>query len=462
MMRSLTPKKTFLTFPRLAAAEKRVRSSFPDPLSTTKNQDPSTPPRSAAPVGMTKWVLPIANPLTTIVSGILLLFLFTTLSFSQSVPTNWTEAARELARQIAEKVGTPSNVSLTVKSVSELSRSDEGTIKYAVESQLSAAGMRIVKPEQSVADIKLNLSRNIEGWLWVAELRHGNNSEVLLIPVVTREGGALTGVLSAVTLHKTLIWAQPDATQVLDVAALGAGPNPNSLLVLDSSMVSLYRMQSLHWELQQAQPIPRSRPWPRDLRGRIMMGHDRKFEVYLPAMKCTGSADSGLTMECHQSDDPWPLTASSDGPRGFFSSRNFFTAAVNAGGGTVMPFFSVFPVTSTNNPLLYAQVNDSLGYGSDPRNGALAATVGSDIAGIKSSCGTGWQQLETAAGDYTQPDSIKAGDTSGGTTIFTAPVDFPGPVTALWTATDASTAIAVSKNLSTGRYEAYSISVNCR
>src|SRR5579859_282939 len=208
---------------------------------------------------------------------------------AQSTPTNWTEAARELARQVSEKAGSPSSISLTIKNSSSLSAGDVAEIRHTVETQLSSSGMRIVKPDQSVADVQLTLSQNVQGWLWVAEIHHGTSSEAALIPVFTRLAPPLPGVANTITLHKTFLWAQPDATPVLDVAVLGGGSNPNALLVLDSSMVSLYHAQQSHWELEQSQPIARSKPWPRDLRGRLLVGHDRKFEAYLPGMKCSGS-----------------------------------------------------------------------------------------------------------------------------------------------------------------------------
>jgi hypothetical protein len=319
-----------------------------------------------------------------------------------------------------------------------------------------------VKPEQSVADVRLTLSRNVQEWLWVAEVRHGNSNDVLLVPVLTRQAGSLTGVSSAITLHKTLIWAEPDARPVLDVAVLSGGSNPNALLVLDSSMVSLYRMQSSHWELQQAQPIPRSRPWPRDVRGRMIMGHDRKFEAYLPGMKCAGSADSGLTMECRQTDDPWPLGASDDGPRAFLGARNFFTGAMSSGAGNAGPFFSAAPAQSdSKGSLLLAGTDGTVGLNSSPGTGMRG--WGSDLVGIRSECGHNWQVLLSGAGDDTQADFVRAGEAEGSTVVpVSPPLDFAGPITALWTAADGNSAIAVCKNLGTGKYEAYSVSISCR
>jgi hypothetical protein len=41
------------------------------------------------------------------------------------------------------------------------------------------------------------------------------------------------------------------------------------------------------------------------------------------------------------------------------------------------------------------------------------------------------------------------------------PVEFNGAITALWTDSDGTGAIAVSQNSETGRYEAYRLSIVC-
>ncbi|HTC95518.1 MAG TPA: hypothetical protein VK699_18890 [Terriglobales bacterium] len=380
---------------------------------------------------------------------------------AQSIPTNWTEAARELARQISEKAGSPSSISLTIKNSSSLVNADVAEIRHTVETQLSSSGMRIVKPDQSVADIQLTLSQNVQGWLWVAEIHHGATSDAALVPVFTRQAPPLPGVSSTITLHKTFLWAQPDATPVLDVAVLGGGSNPNALLVLDSSMVSLYHAQQSHWELEQSQPIARSKPWPRDLRGRLMLGHDRKFEAYLPGMKCSGSADSGLTMECHNADDPWPLGNNNDGPKAFFGARNFFTGVMTSGIASPGPFFSAAVAQPDSKEWFFLQTSNQLHFGASASPGING--WGSNVAAIKSNCGRSWQLLTTGAGDYTQSDSVQATEVEASAiTPAGAPVDFPGPVTALWPASDGNSAIAISKNLGTGKYEAFSLSITCR
>jgi len=88
---------------------------------------------------------------------------------------------------------------------------------------------------------------------------------------------------------------------------------------------------------------------------------------------------------------------------------------------------------------------------------------GSGIASVRSGCGLGWQVLVTGNGD-----GAGAGETV--TTFEIADrepvavsqsVEFNGTITALWTDSDGTGAIAVSQNSETGRYEAYRLSIVC-
>ena len=93
----------------------------------------------------------------------------------------------------------------------------------------------------------------------------------------------------------------------------------------------------------------------------------------------------------------------------------------------------------------------------------MDATSGSDVASIRSECGSGTQVLLTGAGDYTQRDTVRSMDEENGALAQAAsPIEFAGPITALWAAREGRAATVVSKNLSTGRYEAFVISVSCR
>src|SRR5690348_17547001 len=66
-----------------------------------------------------------------------------------------------------------------------------------------------------------------------------------------------------------------------------------------------------------------------------------------------------------------------------------------------------------------------------------------------------WPILVTRDGDWTQPDAIQAFDIVEHQAVpVSAPLDFNGPITALWPEGE-NEALAVSRNLKTGLYEAY-------
>jgi hypothetical protein len=86
---------------------------------------------------------------------------------------------------------------------------------------------------------------------------------------------------------------------------------------------------------------------------------------------------------------------------------------------------------------------------------------GSDIASIRNSCG-GWNVLATAPSDYSRPDALRPFEWNDASVASAGDaLEFNGPVTALWTAGDALSATAVSRNLRSGRYEAYSVLASC-
>jgi len=86
---------------------------------------------------------------------------------------------------------------------------------------------------------------------------------------------------------------------------------------------------------------------------------------------------------------------------------------------------------------------------------------GSDLAAVKSSCGSGWQIITSANGDG-PGDAVKAFEFPDREPVAVSlPVEFNGNITALWTNSDGNGVIAVSQNLESGAYEANLLSISC-
>ena len=85
---------------------------------------------------------------------------------------------------------------------------------------------------------------------------------------------------------------------------------------------------------------------------------------------------------------------------------------------------------------------------------------GSDLATVKTACGAGWQVLSTSSGQG--DDSIRAYEFPDRDPVaVSAAIDFPGPITALWTESKGDTAIAVANDRETGNYDAFRVAVAC-
>jgi len=93
----------------------------------------------------------------------------------------------------------------------------------------------------------------------------------------------------------------------------------------------------------------------------------------------------------------------------------------------------------------------------DQRAGKLG--WGSDIAAVRSNCGSGWQILATRSGSSSN-DSIRAYEFPDREPIpVSDPAELDGAVSALWTESNGATAIAVLQN--SDRYEAFRLSIDC-
>jgi hypothetical protein len=109
-------------------------------------------------------------------------------------------------------------------------------------------------------------------------------------------------------------------------------------------------------------------------------------------------------------------------------------------------------------------------YEKSPDPASIFSGWGSEIASVHSGCGSGWQLLVTGNGDWSGADSIQAMEIQEHQAqSVSSPLELAGTVTALHaTATKfasegsaSASAVAVVRNLQTGRYEAYRLSITC-
>ena len=364
-------------------------------------------------------------------------------------------AANEFVQSIQSRAGSPSAVAVTFQNLSSLSPERLEALQNAIFNSFRNANVRVVKPEQAVAEVHITFSEDWQGYLLIANIQQGSTSQTVIrkLPRPQQTQAAHT---TALTIRKISVWQQ-------EMPILDFYQDNQNLLVLEPSQVALYSMDSGQWRPRQTLGIPHQNPWPRDLRGRLEV-RGGEINVFLPGARCSGKI-SPPSLDCRGSDDPWPI---GEGLVAFFSPRrNFFSGllAGSSAGASLSPFFSgatwqngdqhlwLFTGTDGHTRLFQNDLNTP------------AATFngwGSTLAPVHSVCGSGWQVLTSSPADSTRPDSVQAVEISGREALpVSSPVDLSGTVEALWTAGNYGQLVNGVLHSQTGKYEAFTLTVIC-
>jgi len=397
---------------------------------------------------------------------------------------DWGAAEQQLAKKIVAVTG-PGTVALTLENRSSLGRRESDIVQNGLQGALEQSGIHFVKPEQAAVSVLLTLSENETSYVWVAEIHQGGGDSAVAMVSVPRSGRPGAAYESMpITLRKVSLWTQDD--RILDVAVLEENSIVSRIAVLGTEDVFTYRLQNGKWQAEQTLAIVHPNPWPLDLRGRFFQAPDRTLNAYLPGVICRIAVTTApLTIACHASDDPWPIVSATNNSSvfpsagagglpltavrqltGFFApTRNYFTGVLSPAIGrfsTVPKFYSAAFIPREKYPLWLFAGADGKVHLTDGMNEQLSAFAwGSDLASVRTGCGAGSQVLATSSGDQAQ-DSIRAYEFPDRDPVaVSAAVDFPGPVSALWTEARGDTAIAIVKDRDAGSYEAFRLSLAC-
>jgi hypothetical protein len=400
------------------------------------------------------------SPQRMTLSNRLLTCIFALLSFTSAHAVNsWDASSSDFAKQIAALTG-PGTITLVVTNRSSLSSDDVTAIRHALERELRAGGLA-VRAKDADADVRVTLSQNMQGLLWVAEVQEGSATKVAMLPIAGSTGEAATSSPPAITLHANLIVAQ--ANQVLDATIVGTGTDQH-LIVLEPGQLRSYSQVAGQWQTGKSYDIAHTQPFPRDMRGRIVTTPDHLIDAYLPGVVCSATkvGDSwDLNVACNDSDDPWPLGSQ----KAFYNStRNFFTGVLAPGFGPKLPLFysaAELPRNGTT-AFLFGDIGGTVHLLEGNSNKTLlgARDWGSDFVAVHSGCGQGTQVLTSTAG-WPASDSVRAYEITGReATPMSAPLTFDGTITAVWPSADGAAATVVVQKQES-RYEAYLVSVAC-
>ncbi len=356
-------------------------------------------------------------------------------------------AARELADRITAIVGPLENIEITFRNLTSLGAREAAERWQSVEKEFRSRGMRFARESEGSAKITLTLSENPRNYLWTAEIQRDQARDLVFVTQVRPPGAQPADALLQTNIQARLMIEQIDP--ILDVAFFDG-----NLLALSPSRLSLYSKENGHWVLQTSAAVPNLPAQPRDARGRLRVSGDG-VQAYLPGMLCVGSLKPALSLECTQGQAPWPLET---GPESYDSERNFFLRE------DVPPFYSVSGIKDEGGQLWIFSAVDGRTRLYDGSM-KLAGTIngwGSETAGVDTGCGSRRQILALLPADPAARGSVQAFEVVRRQPVAVSPpAELPGPVTSLWPISAEDGAVAVVRDIKTGRYAAYQLSITC-
>jgi len=331
----------------------------------------------------------------------------------------------------------------------------------AFEEELQQRGVKILATDAAVK-LVVNVSQDPAEYIGVVQIQRKDNTETVMETIGPVNGTAAREPAFSISLHREFLFSQDGP--ILDVALSSDGKHAEQL---GTQEFSLYELQGDEWVLRGTEHLPVSRPSQRGERGIIVQGNDSQT-VYLADELCrTSSSDSSSAKgwSCEKYTDQMPTRAIS---------------AEALAGKKIGVWISAAQLETDGKAQIVATGEDGLArlYEDGPDPVAVFSNWGSEIASVYSGCGSGWQLLVTGGEDWTKPDEIQAVDIQDRRAQSVSdPIEFLGPIVVLRTpgmrtggnatasvttngAADAQ-AVAVDRNLQTGRYEAYLLSIAC-
>lgn len=399
----------------------------------------------------------LKKPSTLSLLGIILVTSLCVSGAQQPSPGPVTAAANSLVQEVISRAGSPSSLAISFQNVAQVPADLQEAAQSSIFAALRNAGVRLVKPEMAVAEVKIIFSEDWQSYIWIAMIQQGTSQQLVMKRLARVERSAVARA-PVLTLRKNSLWQQDEP--ILDFYV-----DNQTLVVLEPTEVAMYTSDSGQWRQRYTLAINHAQTWPRDLRGRL---HVNGFQMTaaLPGTLCSGSL-SPPSLDCRASDDPWPLEPGQ--LVAFYSARRNFFNGILAGpnaGASVIPFFTAatWPTGDQRQWLFAGTDGRARLYQRDlSAPAAVFNGWGSNLAVIHSSCGTGWQVLVSAPTDNIHPDVLQALETSGrDLQPVSAAVELSGAVSAMWTSGKGSETVnAVMQSPATGKYEAIVLTVSC-
>jgi hypothetical protein len=320
--------------------------------------------------------------------------------------SNLEDSAKDLARKIAAALPAGQNVEAEVRNSSSLQAGDVARIEQALKVELQDRGVGLSATGDTATVVLVTLSENFKELVWTAEIRQGDTSHVVMIALDRSAEKRAFSSAVPVTIHTDKFWEGPE--HILDAEEIaGFNGQPFVALLLPNRLLIQQPAGRLGINL----PSVASR----DSRGKLgPVENEHTIAFSLQSRLCSADLKTGLLIECLPIDGPGAAPAS-------------------------------------RIPLL----TDLAPVGPTPPGKGIELSIGAVCQGNTRLL------LATGGQDYTQTDSLQVFQIaeSGNPVPVSVELEFPGPIMALHSAGEGPRAIV--RNLATGNYEAYRLSISC-
>jgi hypothetical protein len=400
----------------------------------------------------------------------------------EQIPAAWNNALSSLADKIVADAKPAKSISLSTQNMSSLDSPTANRITAVLVAELSRqSGWKSQESattpgssyllsenpsEQLPAEVQaqVTLSEGADGYVWVAQVNRGDVEQVEMVSVGRQDSATMGAGKPWLSLRRNLLWAQ--SRPILDFAdEKSTDGRPDTVVVLEPDRVALGTLGGERLTISGSSALSNI-PASRDLRGRLELAQNGQATALVAGTVCTAESPSASFSCGREQGKNWPFGNGMDAV--YIASRNYFAgilAAPAEPAAAGRPFYSAAALSAGFQTAVIlteldgkSRLYDAAAEAAETLNG-----WGDDIAAISAECDSSPHVLVTGAADWTQPDRLQLYEVSGGAAggADGQPLEFPGPLLALWPADDFKSARVISRNLRTGMYEASTVSVSC-
>lgn len=364
---------------------------------------------------------------------------------------SFEESARALARKVWSFIHATS-VTCDFRNLSTLRTVQFANLSAAFQEELQRRGVKILPADASV-NLVISVTQDPAEYIGVVQIQRKENTETVMETIGTVNGPAAPEPTFSLTLHREFLFSQDNP--ILDVVF---DSYSKSAYALGLQEINSYELRDEHWVWRGSERLPRHRAPKRSEQGFLGIGIDSESTAFSEEI-CTSSLLLGTKgWECQKN-------------AGGFGVTGVSPEAIT--GKKLVAWVSAAQLDTEGKTRIVVTGEDGLArlYEDGPEPVAVFSNWGNEIASVYSGCGSGWQLLVTGKGDWTKPDEMQAIDIQDRRAQSVSnPVEFPGPIVGLrafrttrpmGSAAANTQAVAVTRNLQTGRYEAYLLSIAC-